>query len=176
MFFCLRCLLSGPGPRAAWLYLRDTQPARDIALQVWGHCTIHTPLVSYLVRLLYSFPDEEMEAKWRWWGWAQAGPQVARLPIQCLHPSPHPAAKRSDTHICSGEQQRRPGLEQMGWAGLSLYCQEEGQAPQSQGHSCLTSLGCSPSQQATCVKRVCLFTILRPFDVRIPFLQIWVKE
>lgn len=88
-------------------YLLNTRDLPDTltALQVWRHCRICTSLVSCLVGLLFSFPDEEMEPGWQWRSWAQAGPQVVKIPSPVPHTySPHPASKMSDSHICSGEE------------------------------------------------------------------------
>ena len=132
--------------------------------------------------LLFSFSGEAMEAGWHWWSWAQA-----RLPVQHsppaplgLPPTPSPPTPqimlqrwviptRALGRIAKQSWRR---ANRLGWA-LPPYHLQEGQAYQSQGHRLPL---CPQTLSAWCVKMGSRLKIFRPFNARIPFLQISVKE
>lgn len=149
-------------------------PDTVTTLQVWGHCSMCTSPVSCLVGLLFSFPDEELEPGWHWWSWA-TGRQTPR-PVPHIS-SPHPAPKMSDIHICSGKEgkgdlakSKRAGLDSHSWLTAGGTDTPE---PVPQAAALFPQTSITAGSGAT---KGCLFKILRRFDARIPFLQIWVKE
>lgn len=107
------------------------------ALRVWGHCSICTSLVSCLEWLPFSFPDKEMEAGWHWWRWTT----VTRPLVQCPTHTPHILLQRwvIPTSAQGKAKETWPRACGYGWTFIP-YCQQRGQALQSQGHSCLSSL------------------------------------
>ena len=108
--------------------------------------------------------------RWRLSGTGGAGPRLdCRLPdSQANVPYPLPTSCCKDewyTHLLRGGEQRRPSLDGLSWTFTLL--------PGGTG----TSLSWDPVNHSRLhASKGGVFKIFRPFDGRIPFLQIWVKE
>lgn len=119
-------------PRGSWFSL-----SHPTARQAWRHHGIFASPWPGALQLLFSIPDEHVEAGWHWWGWAQLDCQPSAptcttwphtIPTSCFRDESH-------THTRAGQEEgQRPGLEHTGWPRLASRCQSEDRHVQSKGH------------------------------------------